>query len=134
MNRPKASPVPSRHVLVKSLDCGGAGQLSVLLVHVVGAASRVVSDPDTKVLDLKGVLLVNLTNVSFYQVVGHVSTYRVDGDNLTRGLLDLLQTSQEVPVSRLGDNLVRGKDTHAVQSRRRVRLGRQMPADDLVFL
>lgn len=48
------------HVLVKSLDGGDTGHLTVLLVHVVGAGARVVLDPDTEVLDLLGLLLVNL--------------------------------------------------------------------------
>ena len=35
------------------------------------------------------------------------STYRVNADDLTGGLLDLLEAAQEVPVPRLGDNGVR---------------------------
>lgn len=48
------------HVLVESLDGGDTGHLTVLLVHVVGAGARVVLDPDTEVLDLLGLLLVDL--------------------------------------------------------------------------
>lgn len=62
------------------------------------------------------------------------STYHVDADDLTSGLLNLLETTHEVPVTGLGDNGVGRKDTHAVQSRGRVCLGGQMPADDLVLL
>lgn len=70
-----------------------------------------------------------------YPSRGHSDyTYHVDADDLTGGLLDLLETAHEVPVSRLGDDLVGGEDPHAVQRRGGVGLGRQMPADDLVLL
>ena len=55
-----ASAVAGSHVRVAGLDGGVAGQLTVLLVHVVGTGARVVSDPDTEVLDLEGLLLVDL--------------------------------------------------------------------------
>lgn len=80
--------------------------------------ARVVADPDTEVLDLLGVLLVD----------------SLDADNLTGGLLDLLETTQEVPEAGLGDRLVGGEDGHAVQGGRRVGLGGQMAPNDLVFL
>lgn len=48
------------HVLVEGIDGGDAGHLAVLLVHVVGAGARVVLEPDTEVLDLLGLLLVDL--------------------------------------------------------------------------
>lgn len=41
------------------------------------------------------------------------STYDVQSDNLSAGLLDLLQLSEVVPVSRLGDNVVWRKDPHS---------------------
>ena len=49
------------HILVKSLDSRDAGQLTVLLVHVVGTGAGVVADPDAEVLDLEGVLLADLS-------------------------------------------------------------------------
>lgn len=61
------------------------------------------------------------------------STYRLDADDLTSGLLDLLETTQEVPVTGLGDSLVRGEDGHAVHGRGRVGLGGQVAPDDLVL-
>ena len=48
------------HVLVEGIDGLAAGHLAVLLVHVVGTRARVVTDPDTEVLDLLGALLMNL--------------------------------------------------------------------------
>lgn len=48
------------HILVESIDSGNTGELTVLLVHVVGSGARVVTDPNTEVLDLLGALLVDL--------------------------------------------------------------------------
>lgn len=115
---PEAGTVAGGHVGVEGLDGICSGQLAVLLVHVVCTGTRVVSDPDTEVLDLEGVLLVE----------------HLDADDLTSGLLDLLETTQEVPVSGLSDRLVRGEDGHAVEGGCRVSLGGQVAPDDLVFL
>lgn len=52
--------MPGGHILIKSLDGGGAGQFTVFLVHVVGTAAGVVADPDTKILNFQRSLLVNL--------------------------------------------------------------------------
>lgn len=60
MDGPETGTVTSSHVRVQGLDSIGSGQLTVLLVHVVGTGSRVVSQPDTEVLDSLGVLLVDL--------------------------------------------------------------------------
>lgn len=60
VDRPKAGTVTGGHVLVEGLDGVGAGHLAVLTVHVVSAGARVVADPDADVLDLEGVLLVDL--------------------------------------------------------------------------
>lgn len=56
----ETSTVAGGHVLVHSLNGLGAGHLAVLLVHVVGTGAGVVADPDAEVLDLEGVLLVDL--------------------------------------------------------------------------
>lgn len=60
MDLPEARSVTGGHVLVEGIDGVRSGHLTVLLVHVVGAGARVVTDPDTEVLDLLGALLVNL--------------------------------------------------------------------------
>ena len=56
----EAGAVASSHVLVESLDSVGAGHLTVLLVHVVGSGTGIVTDPDTEVLDLQWALLMDL--------------------------------------------------------------------------
>ena len=60
MDRPETSPVPRRHILVQTPDRIRTRELTELLVHVVGTATRVVTDPDTEVLDLQWLLLMNL--------------------------------------------------------------------------
>jgi hypothetical protein len=52
--------VPRSHILVQSLDRICSRHLTVLLVHVVGAGTGIVTDPDTEVLDLERALLVDL--------------------------------------------------------------------------
>jgi len=118
VDRPEASAVTGGHVLVECVHGFSSRHLTVLLVHVVGAGARVVSNPDTEVLDLLGALLVDL----------------VQRNDLAVRLLDLSQPSEEVPESRLGDDGVGSKDTHPVQLRGRVGLAGQMAPNDLVFL
>ena len=130
--------MPGGHILVQSLDSIGAGHLAVLLVHVVGAGARVVSDPDTEVLDLGGALLVDLKRFpSAWPCLFSAQTdrtYHVECDDLAIGLLDLPDLRQEVPETRLGDNGVVGEDAHAVQLRGWVGIGGQVAPNDLVFL
>ena len=102
----------------------------------MGSRARVISDPDTEVLDLQGVLLVDLYEISALSKSNapHMYTYHLDADDLTGGLLDLLETSQEVPVSGLGDRRVGSEDGHSVEGGGGVSLRGQMTADDLEFL
>ena len=60
MNRPESGTVAGGHILVQSLDGVRSRQLTVLLVHVMRAGSRVVSDPEAEVLDFQRVLLLDL--------------------------------------------------------------------------
>ena len=117
VDRSETSPVPRRHILVQAPDCICAGKLTELLVHIVGAAARVVTDPDTEVLDFQGALLVD----------------DVEADDLAVGLLDFLKLREEVPEARLGDDFVGREDAHAVELGRGLRLGGEMATDDLVF-
>lgn len=157
MDGPETGTVAGGHVLVHSLDGLSPRHLTVLLVHVVGTRAGVVSDPDAEVLDLQRVLLVDLKQKKLawsaynppmivtlqprclspaaLRVFGSSdSTYHVDGHDLTSGLLDLLQTPHEVPVSGLGDNGVGSEDSHTVQSRGGVGLCGQVSANDLVLV
>ena len=61
-------------------------------------------------------------------------TYLIDADDLAIRLLNLSQLHQEVPEPRSGNNGIGCKDSHTVELRGCIGLGRQMTADDLVFL
>ena len=60
MDRSEPGTMPGSHILVQSVDSGDARKFSVLLVHVVGAGAGIVSDPNAEVLDLEGLLLMDL--------------------------------------------------------------------------
>lgn len=135
MDTPEASAVTGSHVLVHGLNGVAARHLAVLLVHIVGARARIVADPDTKVLDLERVLLVDLqspsehSSVLFYSSpLFHVllhrlrSTHLVEADDLAVGLLNLLQLGEEVPEAALRDDIVWREDAHAVELRVWVRI------------
>jgi len=128
--------VTGSHVLVEGLNSVGAGHLTELLVHVVGAGAGVVADPDTEVLDLEGTLLINLDGKNQYRSIFpryQISTYYVERDDLAVSLLQLAELGHEVPEARLGHNGVGRKDAHAVQLGRGVRLVGQVTPDDLVL-
>jgi hypothetical protein len=102
VDRPETSTVTGGHVLVKRVHGVRSGHLTVLLVHVVGSGARVVTDPDTEVLDLGGALLVDLGGRSVCrpaQLARFLKTYLVQRDDLTVRLLDLSQLTEEVPES-----------------------------------
>lgn len=60
MDRPETSTVAGCHILVEALYGISPSELTKLLVHVVGARTRVIAEPDTKVLDFQWPLLMNL--------------------------------------------------------------------------
>jgi len=110
--------MPGSHILIVALDGIRARELTVLLVHVVCTRARVITDPNTEVLDLQRLLFMN----------------NVDADDFTIGFFDLLQLPEEVPEPRLRDDLIRRKDAHTIDFRSRLGLRRQMTPDDLIFL
>jgi hypothetical protein len=115
---PETSTMSGGHILVQRLNSISSCHFPVLLVHVVGAGARVVSNPDTEVLDLERALLVDL----------------VERNDFTVGLLDFSELHQKVPESRLGDHIVGSENSHAVEFGSWVGVSRQVTADDLVFL
>jgi hypothetical protein len=117
VNRPESGTMSGRHILVECLDGIRPAHLAILLVHVVGAGSRIIANPDAEILDLEGSLLVD----------------DVQGDDLAVGLLDLAELHQEVPEAGLGNDCVGCEYTHAVELWRWVGLGRQVTPNDLVF-
>ena len=57
----------------------------------------------------------------------------MEGDNLSVGLLDLLQLSEVVPESGLGDNVVGRKDSHSVELGSLLLLRGELSSDDGVL-
>lgn len=113
-----ASAMAGSHVAVALGDGTADGQVAVLTVHVVSSRTRVVTQPDAEVLDLQRSLLV----------------LALDGDNLTSCLLEFAELTQEVPESRLGDDVVWCEDDHLEERWIRILLRRQFASDDLIFL
>lgn len=113
-----ASTMAGSHISVALSDCTTNGQVTVLAVHVVGARTWVITQPDSEVLDLQRSLLV----------------LALDGDDLTGCLLEFAQLTQEIPETRLGDDVIRCKDDHLEEWRVWLLLGRQLATDDLIFL
>jgi hypothetical protein len=60
VDRAEAGTMPGSHILVEALDSIGTRELTEFLVHVVCAGSRVVTEPDAKVLNFQWLLLVDL--------------------------------------------------------------------------
>ena len=60
VDRAEASTVPGSHVLVQALDGICAAKVTEFLVHVVRSRPRIITQPDTKVLDFQRLLFMNL--------------------------------------------------------------------------
>ena len=69
LDRVRSGSVFRTHVTVELCDSAWCGQVSVLSVHVVGAASRVVSEPDGKVFDLQWFSIKDLQIFSISQTI-----------------------------------------------------------------
>lgn len=117
LDRTRTTTVTSSHLIVKLRNSTGELQVTVLAVHVVGSGTRVITEPDSVVLDSTGVLLNELDAVK----------------NLTGGLLHLTELTHEVPELGLGGNRVGGKDDHAVSLGVGVLLRGSLTADHLVL-
>ncbi len=113
----RTAAVTSGHLVVKLRYSTSELQVTVLAVHVVGTRTRIVTEPDSVVLDSTGVLLDKLDAVK----------------NLTGGLLHLTELTQEVPELGLGSDRVRGEDNHTVCLGVWVLLCGSLTADHLVL-
>ena len=71
VNRPEASAMPGSHILVQALDGISPGEFTILLVHIMGSRTRVISEPDAKILDFERFLFVNLNHVRSKYHVGN---------------------------------------------------------------
>lgn len=111
------STVVRRHVVVHLLDSTAASDVTVLLVDVVGGVRAVVAQEDAEGLCRAGATLIEA----------------LARKNLAGRRLHLAHLREEVPEARLGNDLVRCKDAHAVDLLLRLVLGVALTTNNLVF-
>jgi len=88
----------SSHLVVELGDGSGELQITVFPVHIMGTGTGRITEPDSVILDNVGVLLSDFNNI----------------EDLSGGLLHLTELMHVVPELGLCNNLVGGKDEHAV--------------------
>ena len=123
------STVSTSHLLIALLHSTEESVITILLVHVVSTGTRIVSQPDTVVLDF-GVLLVDLPK----SAITRPNAYFVDSKNLTSTLLHLLKSVHEVPITGLSSDSVGSEKTHSVNFRFRVRFGRKSTTNNVIIV
>ena len=123
------STVSTSHLLIALLHSTEESVITILLVHVVSTGTRIVSQPDTVVLDF-GVLLVDLPK----SAITNSNAYLVDSKNLTSTLLHLLKSVHEVPITGLSSDSVGSEKTHSVNFRFRVRFGRKSTTNNVIIV
>ena len=123
------STVSTSHLLVALLNSTEESVITILLVHVVSTGTRVVSQPDTVVLDF-GVSLVDLPK----SAITRSNAYLVDSKNLTSTLLHLLKSVHEVPITGLSSDSVGSEKTHSVNFRFRVSFSRKSTTNNVIIV
>lgn len=92
VDRGKTGTVARSHVLVQRLGGLSTGERTELLVHVVGARARVVSQPNGEVLDLEGLLLVDLLK----SMQRHKKVRIADARRVTETVVDWTRIERDV--------------------------------------
>ena len=123
------STVSTSHLLVALLNSTEESVITILLVHVVSTGTRVVSQPDTIVLDF-GVSLVDLPK----SAITRSNAYLINSKNLTSTLLHLLKSVHEIPITRLGSDGVGSEKTHSVNFGFRVSFGRKSTTNNVIIV
>jgi len=118
VNRTETSAVATGHLLVHLGHSLVRGESSVLLVHVGGAGTRVVTQPDSVLGHFLWLLLEDLA----------------EGENLGVSLLHLHQTTDEIPEAGPSLGLGLGKEFDPVCLRLRIALGWHVAADNLELM
>ena len=88
LNAVSSSTMTSSHIPIALGDSSRDGQVTVFTVHVMSSGTRVITKPDTEVLNLQGLLFPDLFNA----------------DNFASGFLELPQLTQKVPKSKIKSN------------------------------
>ena len=115
LNRLESRAMTTSHIIVEGIDSSIEAHVSVLAVHIVCAASRVILDPNTIVLDVVGVLFSNFVNIK----------------DLASRLLHLAHLMHEVPKAGLGIHFIRSEELHAINLGRFIVRGWGLAADNL---
>ena len=129
MNRTESSTVSSSHVLIQRCYSQRAWHVSVFLVHIVGSRTRIVSEPNTIVLNSQWSFLWNLSLIPRFYAL-----YLVDSYNFPTCFLDFSSLFQEIPETGLCDLSVWSKDSHSVEFRNLVIFGWKLSSNDLVLV
>lgn len=106
------------HVSVTLGNSSWDTQIPVFPVHVMGSRPRVITKPNTKILNFNWRLFGNL----FHR------------NDFTRGLLKFFQLSQEIPETGFGHDGIRSEDPHTVQWSVCFFLSGQFASNDFIFL
>mmetsp|Transcript_1253 Transcript_1253/g.1832 ORF Transcript_1253/g.1832 Transcript_1253/m.1832 type:complete len:202 (-) Transcript_1253:176-781(-) len=111
-----SSAVSTSHLVIQLRDRSSQGQITILTVHIVGTATRIISDPNTVVLYNPRILFHQLNTIQ----------------NLTGCFLHLAELVQVVPELGLCNNWVWSEDDHPVGFRIWVVFSGSMAAYHLV--
>jgi len=106
------------HIAIALCHSAGCCQVAVFTVHVVRATARVVTQPDTEVLNRGRPLLIYLLTEKYF----------------TLGFLYFPQHRCKVPVARLCLRTIWSEDPHLVDGRHSHLTGRHHPTNNLVLL
>ena len=88
LNAVSSSTMTSSHIPIALGDSGRDGQVTVFTVHVMGSGTRIITKPDTEVLDFQGLLFVDFLNT----------------DNFASSFLKFPQLTQKVPKPKIKSN------------------------------
>lgn len=113
-----ASTVASSHVSVTLGHSPRYTEVTVFPVHVVCTGTRVITKPDTKVLNFN------------WRLFGHM----FNRDDFSGSLLELLQLTQEVPKTRFRHNLIGSEDSHFIERSGGLLFCGQFAPDNFVLL
>lgn len=109
--------VTGSHVHVQALNSFNTAHRTELLVHVMSTGTRIITQPDTKVLDLHRLLFAD----------GGA------GNDFTSSTLGLLQLTEEVEETGFGDDFVGSEDAHLVELRSGVLFGWELTTNNLIL-
>lgn len=118
LNRMGTSTMASPHIPVTLGNCTRYTQITIFPVHVMRSRSRIITQPDTKVLNLNRCLLWD-------------QSYWYD---LSSRFLEFFQLSQEIPKSWFGHYFVRREYPHFIQGSILFFFGGQFAPNDFIFL